>query len=69
MTGKGPSPFGEIRGNSGCFGCFWKRGNVAKGLRLFSVSNEKNPGLVGLYRGVIIPSYIGIIINHYKDPY
>ena len=21
------------------------------------------------YKGIILPSYIGIIINHYKDPY
>ena len=31
------------------------------------VSNEKNPGWLG-YIGDYTPSYIGIIINHYKDP-
>ena len=32
------------------------------------MSNEKT--LVGwVIKGVILPSYIGIIINHYKDPY
>ena len=31
------------------------------------VSNEQKPGCLG-YLGVL-PSYIGIIISHYKDPY
>ena len=35
-----------------------------------ATNEEKGPWLVGLYRGLyILPSYIGIIINHYKDPY
>ena len=30
----------------------------------------KKPWLVMLYRGLrILPNYMGIIINHYKDPY
>ena len=34
------------------------------------VSNEKYERLVGLYRGWnFLPSYIGIIIRQYKDPY
>ena len=33
------------------------------------VSNDKNPGCLVFLSGVILPSYIGIIISHYKDPY
>ena len=33
------------------------------------MSNEKNPGCLGYLGDDILPSYIGIIINHYKDPY
>ena len=33
------------------------------------LSNEKNLGWLGYTRDDILPSYIGIIINHYKDPY
>ncbi len=34
------------------------------------LSNEKRaPGLLGYIGDEILPSYIGIIINHYKDPY
>ena len=33
------------------------------------MSNEKNPWLVGVFWGIILPSYIGITIHHYKDPY
>ena len=29
----------------------------------------KKPKLFRVYRDEIQPSYIGIIINHYKDPY
>ena len=32
------------------------------------VSHEKSPGWLG-YIGDYTTSYIGIIINHYKDPY
>ena len=32
------------------------------------LSNEKNIAWLGLY-GIILPSYMGIVINHYKDPY
>ena len=37
------------------------------GTRIFEkhLSNEKNPG----WLGYILPSYIGIITHHYKDPY
>ena len=39
--------------------------NVQQG----QLSNEKRaPGWLG-YIGDILPSYIGITINHYKDPY
>ena len=35
---------------------------------MIQLSNEKT--LVGwVLWGIILPSYIGIIINHYKDPY
>ena len=30
---------------------------------------KKGPWLVRLFWGIILPNYIGIIINHYKDPY
>ena len=30
---------------------------------------KKNPGWLGYIRDEILPSYIGIIINQYKDPY
>ena len=33
------------------------------------MSNEKNPGWLGYTRDEKLPSYIGIIINRYKDPY
>ena len=37
------------------------------------MSNEKSaPGCLGMfraYKGVILPSYVGIITNHYEDPY
>ena len=33
------------------------------------LSNEKKTGWLGYIRDEILPSYIGIIISHYKDPY
>ena len=33
------------------------------------MSNEKNLGWLGYIGDEILPSYIGIIINHCKDPY
>ena len=32
------------------------------------VSHEKKPGCLGYYMGIILPTYVGIIINHDKDP-
>ncbi len=32
------------------------------------MSSDQNPGYQ-LYIEIILPSYIGIIIGHYKDPY
>ena len=32
------------------------------------LSNEKNLGWLGYTRDDELPSYIGIIVNHYKDP-
>ena len=33
------------------------------------MSNEKNLGWLGqVIKGIILSSYIGIIINHFKDP-
>ena len=32
-------------------------------------SNQKNLGWLGYIGDEILPDYIGIIINHYKDPY
>ncbi len=34
------------------------------------MSNEQRaPGCLGYIGDEILPSYVGIIINHYKDPY
>ncbi len=33
------------------------------------VSNEKNPGYLEFVGDEILPSYIGILIIHCKDPY
>ena len=33
------------------------------------LSSEKNLGWLGYIGDKILPSYIGTIINHYKDPY
>ena len=30
---------------------------------------NRAPGCLGDLLGIILPSYVGIIINHYKDPY
>ena len=30
---------------------------------------KKNPGLRDLFGDDILPSYVGIVINHSKDPY
>ena len=45
-------------------------GIVRLGQDLNHLSNEKRaPGCLGYLRDDELPSYIGIIINHYKDPY
>ena len=36
---------------------------------VYHMSNEKNPGWLGYLGDEILPSYIGIVINHEKDPY
>ena len=33
------------------------------------MSNEKKAGCLGYIGDEILPSYVGIIINHDKDPY
>ena len=33
------------------------------------MSNEKSLGWLGYIGDEKLPSYIGIIMNHYKDPY
>ena len=33
------------------------------------MSNEKDPGCLGHFWGITLPSYVGIIIKHYKGPY
>ena len=30
---------------------------------------KRNPGCLGFIGDEILPSYVGIMINHYKDPY
>ena len=38
--------------------------------RKIQMSNEKRaPACLGYIGDEILPSYMGIIINHYKDPY
>ncbi len=52
---------------------FWGLGgkNRTHGIPTFTGAMKKTERLVGLqYIGdEILPSFIGIIINHYKDPY
>ena len=33
------------------------------------MSNEKDPSCLGHFWGITLPSYVGIIIKHYKGPY
>ena len=33
------------------------------------MSNEKNPGCLWYIGDEILPSYMGILKGHYKDPY
>ena len=33
------------------------------------LNNEQNPGCLGHIGDEILPSYVGITINHCKDPY
>ena len=33
------------------------------------LSSDQNPGCLGYIGDEILPSYMGIIISHYKDPY
>ena len=33
------------------------------------LSNEKNLGCLGYMADDILPSYMGIVKNHYEDPY
>ena len=50
--------------NPGCFG------NVLEGFLGKPVEpRKKGPWLVGYIGDDKLPSYIGILINHYKDPY
>ena len=37
--------------------------------RFYHLSHEKRPWWFRLYRGLYMPSYMGIIMNHCKDPY
>ena len=39
-----------------------------KSLAGYHVSNEKNLIVSGTW-GIVLPRYIGIIVNHYQDPY
>ena len=36
---------------------------------MFQMSNETNPGCLGYIGDGVPPSYVGIKIIHYKDPY
>ena len=69
----GPLIMDKNRHIGGCI-CFENRSISKVTLRckscfFFNVSNEENPGWLGYIGDDILPSYIGIIINHYKDPY
>ena len=35
----------------------------------YIMSNEKEPGCLGYVEDEILPSFVGIMINHYTDPY
>ena len=39
------------------------------GRKKIELSNEKKPGCLGYIGDEKLPNYIGIIMNHYKDPY
>ena len=43
---------------------FWGVGG-----KFSQLNNEANPGWFGYIEDEILPSYIGIITNHIKDPY
>ena len=68
----------QIRGKF-CFSLFWTVEHRSEGLGIVTnviipvynvhLSHEKNPGWLGYIGDEILPSCIGIIINHYKDPY
>ena len=38
-------------------------------LYVIQLSNEKNPGWLGYIGDEVLPSYIGIILRHYKGPH
>ena len=38
------------------------------GIVEFTWAMKKEPGLFSVQKGIILSSYVGIIINHYKDP-
>ena len=51
--------------NSGCF----RRSRNPQGMvQKIYLSSDQNLAVCSI-EGVILPSYIGIIISHYKDPY
>ena len=56
---------------------FWPKDKKNCGLRVefilshqvIHLSNEQNPGCLGYIGDDKLPSYMGITINHYMDPY
>ena len=56
-------PFGRI------FFCDMFKELFQASKKQIQVSNEKNPACFGYIGDEKLPSYIGIIINHCKDPY
>ena len=41
---------------------------MIEGLKLYMGNEKRAPGWLGYIGDEILPRYIGIILNHYKDP-
>ena len=71
----GLAPLRRFRNHREIEDPFWLRSRDVTGWWFQStnlekhMSNEKNLGWLGCIRDDKLPSYIGIIINHCKDPY
>ena len=62
----------EVRGQCGLLWVAKQPPDIPLYMVCNQVSNEKNTWLLAVYRGLyyhILPTFIGIIISHCKDPY